>query len=450
MPLWTSLQDSLRRLSPSEYSESWGGIAWPQAFESRRWLYFTGIASLGVNALFLWPLLAHFVSTHDFGQFAFGLAVITAVSPLAAAGLHMYVLRETADADHTAQQLGSAVAAISLTWLTVIVLVLVPAVLARQFVIALIAASFAMAAGLTAISHARGLHRPCAFAVLTLFVQTVALAAGGVALAVTDSESMAFLTLSLFCIAPAAWYRHRAIHIDEPMGTRRRLLSGALRFSLPLVPHLVLVVVLLQGVRVLIGITLGFDASASFQFAATLGGFSITLAILLNGNWSATALRHEEPEFRTYCEQYGAWLGSATALGALCTTVAVLIFLPLWLPSGYDEHEIALAALFFLPAAPLQAFGDLQSTVAMKIRRSQAVSLATISGAAVAVVAVVVAAPHIGILAGGLSVSVGLLVRAMVAYFAQRGTEIPPVVVSRLLYALVLSVLIAAVGAVLV
>lgn len=413
-------------------------------------LYFAGAASLGINALLLWPILAHLVSVREFGQFAVGLAAVAVLAPLLAGGLHMFVLRETADPDLRTQEVGSTVAATALGAFLCLTVLLIPVALLGGYVCAVLMAAVAAAAGLTATSHARGMHLPVRFALLTVATQTVAVAIAGLVLAATESQRLAFLALAVACLLPALLYAMRSIHSSNAFGPRRAMMVAALRFSLPLVPHLVMLLLMLQGVRIVIGLTLGYEAAAEFQFAATLGGFGITVMILLNGNWSATALRKSGEEFEQYCHDYGRWLAMASVAVTLGTAVASLTLLDFWLPSDYSVREIAVATLIFLPGAPLQALGDIQSTLALKARESTVISVATVSGTAAAVIVVVAMSQVIGIAAGGLSITVGLLVRAVAAHLLQHRGAAGAIVSPPLYWALALSIAISLTGLVVV
>lgn len=414
-------------------------------------LYLAGLGSLAANAVVVFPLLARAVPTEDFGGFVACLAAVSVLSPLATAGLHAYVLRTSADPDPHTVALGSLLAR-SVTGVLLLGAVLaVPLAMIFGLWPATAVAALASGAGLVVAAHARGSARAWAFAGLTLSVQSVAVALAGLALAATGSPATAVLVLGTVTGSAAGWYAwHLHVHRPRPdqLSLTLAVLRAALRFSVALVPHLVLLVLLLQGVRLVVAARLGLEAAALFQFAATLGGLAVTGAVLLSGSWSTAALGLEGPAFRQACRRYSGWLGWTSGAVAAVTAAAAVWGLEHWLPPHYDARAGALATLVFLPAGPLQALGDVQSTLALKEYRSAVVSVSTAGGTLVAAAGVYGLAPALGVAAGGAAVSAGLLLRLVLSCLLLRGRGIAPLLAPPLVAALGFACCLAGAGAI--
>ncbi|PIB11252.1 hypothetical protein B1C81_05395 [Streptomyces sp. HG99] len=391
-------------------------------------LYCTGAVSLGLNTLFLWPVLARHVAPDLLGQLATHLTVVGLLSPAAAAGLHVYVQRHAAHPDPRVRHQAERVAEVSMR--TVIgpavglALVLLPF---WPTVGSAILAVLCAAAGLVVVGLMRGLDRARSFAVLTLSGQTVAPAAAALALARTGSVNTAMLAYAAVVVLPAVAVRRdaaspatRADRVATGRAATRRddrsMLAQALRFSVPLLPHLVLILGLVQGVRVLVALTQGYSAAGYFQFAAMLGGFPITAVLILHGHWSTCALRCQDDEaFYRETLRYGQRLAWTSVALAAIAGVSALQLLPILLPSSYPVRPIALAVAALVPAVTLKCVGDLQTEMALRSGKGGSVSIGTGIGACVAVAVVPLAGGSLGLAAGGLAVSAGLSTRALVS-----------------------------------
>ncbi|MGW7386035.1 lipopolysaccharide biosynthesis protein [Streptomyces sp. NPDC054794] len=393
----------------------------------RLMLYCTGGVSLGLNTLFLWPVLARHVGPDLLGQLATHLTVVGLLSPAAAAGLHVYVQRNAAHPDPQVRHQAVRVAAASMrtvigpaVGLALVLLPLWPT--AGSAILAVLCA----AAGLVVVGLMRGLDRARSFAVLTLSSQTVAPAAAALALVRTGSVSAAMLAFAAAVVLPAVAVSRDAAspatHGDRGATGRatlrddRSMLAGALRFSVPLLPHLVLILGLVQGVRVLVALTQGYSAAGYFQFAAMLGGFPITAVLILHGHWSTCALRCQDDEaFYRETLRYGQRLAWMSVALAAIAGVSALQLLPILLPSSYPVRPIALAVAALVPAVTLKCIGDLQAEMALRNGKGGSVSIGTGIGACVAVAVVPLAGGSLGLAAGGLAVSAGLSTRALVS-----------------------------------
>ncbi|MFE9441136.1 lipopolysaccharide biosynthesis protein [Streptomyces sp. NPDC006602] len=402
-------------------------------------LYCTGAVSLGLNTLFLWPVLARHASPDLLGQLATHLTLVGLLSPAAAAGLHIYVLRHAAHPDPQVRHQAVRVAVASIrsvigpaVGLALVLLPFWPA--AGSAILAVLCTG----AGLVVVALMRGLDRPWSFAVLTLGGQTVAPAAAAMALVRTGSVNTAMLVFAAVVVLPAVVAsRDAASPATRPdrvatgrVATRqddRSVLAEALRFSVPLMPHLVLILALVQGIRVLVAVTQGYSAAGYFQFAAMLGGFPITAVLVLRGHWSTCALRCQDDEaFYRETLRYGQRLAWMSVALAVIAGVSALQLLPMLLPSSYPVRPIALAIAALLPAVTLQCVGDLQAEMALRSGKGGSVSIATGIGACVGAAVVPLADGSLGLAAGGLAVSAGLSARALVSvlYLRRDGIRI--------------------------
>ncbi|MGI5197912.1 lipopolysaccharide biosynthesis protein [Streptomyces sp. CA-288835] len=395
--------------------------------------YCTGVVSLGLNTLVLWPVLARHAAPDLLGRLATQLTVVGLLSPAAAAGLHVYVVRHAAHPDPRVRHQAVRVAAASIrtvigpaAGLALVLLPLWPT--AGSAILAVLCA----AAGLVLVALMRGLDRGRSFAVLTLGSQTVAPTAAALALVRTGSVNTAMLVFAAAMVLPMVAVSRDAARSATHAGrvatgrvaTRRddrSMLARALRFSVPLMPHLVLILTLVQGVRVLVAMTQGYSAAGYFQFAAMLGGFPITAVLILHGYWSTCAQRCQDDEaFHRETLRYGQRLAWMSVALAAIAGVSALHLLPILLPSSYPVRSIALAVAALVPAVTLQCVGDLQAEMALRSGKGGTVSIGTCVGACVAVAVVMLASGSLGLAAGGLAVSAGLSTRALVSVLRLR------------------------------
>lgn len=388
--------------------------------------YGVGALSLLANALFVWPLIGRLASPALTGEISAGLATIGMAAPLTTVGIHILVMRDSAEPDlHHRREARSAVGAAM--WVGVpLALALFALGLALSPDAGVLAfCSVSGGLSLIVISMARGLARPGVFMVQAIAAQTLALVIGAVAAIATHRAFPGFAAIGVSTALTSILGAHRLGCLGlAPAGLVA--LRRAIRSAMPLVPHLVLTVATIQGVRLAVAVTQGFEAAAHAQFALLLGGLPITGVITLNGYWSVEALRQPIGEsFDQVCRSYGAKLvGSAFAL-ALCTLGVMRLGLDSWLPPGYPIDDVATAVALMLPAAVFQALADAQSTRAMKADRLGILSTATAAGALATFVVVVTFADALGIAAAGIGVSAGSILRYVVGAAALSARSIP-------------------------
>lgn len=378
----------------------------------RATLFMGGVASVGLNAVVTWPVLGRTLSNSEVGQVSALLAISALLVPLISVGLNSFAIRFIAGSVPGDREVALRVSC------TFVLAILLPASVAAV----LISSSFATSCVLFILAQTialvvqgvlRGDNRPALFFAQALATQTVSLivltlmytqAGLNLGLRAASLVIIVFSVVSVLPVAPI--WRNLVPSWPE--------VKWALNFSLPVVPHLVLVVGILQGMRVLIAIFDGHVALSNFQFGALIGGAAITVVQAFGGHLGTDVFRLER-------------LDLAHALGRMLRNLLVTVCLlmlgivvfrwtvfELWLPPEMDAWRVTLTIAALLPAALVQAIGDVHSAELMHSLRSDYMSWAMVVGSAAAGVCFLslrlVTFPEF---AAGSAITIGLAVRAV-------------------------------------
>lgn len=405
-----------------------------------------GLLCAAVNALLLWPVLARFMSPSQLGAFASALAAAGLFAPILTGGVHVVVLRDSAIGPGPERDGAERITSMLMIALTTSAIALSTlAFWSGSLVWAVSVAVVSNAAALLSLSLSRGLDRAGSFALQTLTAQTLGVGSAGALLAITKSLTEALLLAGAVVLTPSAVETARLAGGRFSWMHARGELRVALRLSLPLVPHLVLLLVPIQGIRLLVAVAQGTEAAALFQFAAVAGGLSITTIITVFAYFSRELYAAPAVEFAMLVRRASNRLSALAGIIALLIAIGSLTVLSRWLPAAYPVQPVLLAIACLLPAGPLQAIGDIQSAVAMRARQPQSISPATASGALAATVVVLSLGESVGVAAGGMAVTIGLLFRAVVAITLVSRQGLSPVVTRTSLLLLGLTVVVAVV-----
>jgi hypothetical protein len=375
-------------------------------------LYQAGLASAGVNALLLWPIFGNRVAPYDLGRFATSLAIVAVMAPGFSLGLNVFALRNATGADgvlHRSAQ--SAVGLLGMLYLVICTILLPVGLLLGSSNLLIVSSALSSAATINAVALARAQDRMIGFAIATIVAQTGTL---GIALLIMAESQPLAVALGAWTVVNFAV----AIGLTRATGSHQLAWQGwppmrlALRLGIPVIPHLVLSVAIVNGVRAVVGLVIGYDAAAVFQFASIAAGLGLTVIISFAGHETTEVLRETStPGIRNQLQRSGLRL--ALLSGILVAATVVMSGEPLarWLPTSIDVNSVRAAVFLTLPAIPFQAVGDLVGVRHLADGRTWALSLGTLLGCLAMAVTVILAGAILGAAAGGLAISVGTAVR---------------------------------------
>lgn len=377
-------------------------------------LYSTGPGCIALNTLLLWPLLGRDLSAGDFSDLVGLFSAAALAAPLAALGLHVYLLRflagldfkRRADAMNLARPTliffasSSVVSAIGFavwggtTWILICVTLINALILLTQGLL-------------------RGIDRATMFAWNTFFSQSVSLAAVAVILSAGGSLFAGLLVYCAFSIATQglsaiSLYVTRLPRVD--LGTVRT----ALLFSVPLIPHLVLAGGLVQVMRVALWSGGHTAELPEFHFASLLGTGGLVVTQTIAAHWSTDALRIDETRFMTAIRTARTRLLTV----GLLLSGAIIVFrhtvFDAWLPPSISGESVGHDIAALIPALFLQAVADMNQAVLMRSNRVFRISIATVTGVISGVLSFyVLAHVYSPSFSAAAAVSIGIGVRAV-------------------------------------
>lgn len=385
-------------------------------------LYQSGMLSVVVTTLFVWPLIGRILDQGALGSISFHLAVASILAPALCLGSNLYLANRMASgrSSSIATEVRTAIiltaSLYSVSLLTSIISLAVP----PSDVLISISLSCATSAYLVTSGVMRGIDRPGPFALFVFSVQVLGLLGLGLVTASTGELRGGVLVYVLMIGTPVvvqhAMLKEHMAYV-APWSMMRALTKSA-----SLVPHLVLAVALLMMMRVLVSVRLGSEAAANYMFASLIIGGSITIGASLDAHWSVRA------QVSTTAHSLTRLLSrnqNRTQLILLTVSAALALFLTfaldVWLPVGYDRTGMKVAVVCALPAASLQAIADGRAAVLMWLGRPGLVSVGTALGTSVTIALAFLLLPLCGWQVIGLVLPLGLSVRAiMTALFARR------------------------------
>lgn len=378
-------------------------------------LYLSGVLAVALNSLVFWPWLGHVLDVGDLAAVV-GIATTSAlIAPVVLAGLHAFALRTLAGGDEEERRFAYA----AVPWAVLLAAVTAAAGWALVGIGHQLPGVVAVWTGMTsaaliASAALRGVDAPRSFALHALISQSGALACLGLLSVTGVGLDRALLVTASALLVPSlavALYVARWDHLLES-------LRRAAKFSVPLVPHLVLAVGLVQVIKLLVVAVGSSQDVAAFQFAALVAGGATTVVQGFSSHLTTDALRaHGGAEFDAALQRAHESLYLLSGAGLAAMGLFVWTLLPAWLPDQVDQQAVVIGLALMAPSVLLQVIGDVGSAGLMKVARTSLVSLATGIGALAGTFGFG-AASLVGlspVVAGAMGVLVGLAGRATVA-----------------------------------
>lgn len=376
-----------------------------------------GVAAVGLNSVVVWPLLGRVAGAADLSTLIGVLAAAALVSPAVTLGTHAYVLRFLVHGSATERN-----RAICLAWVALAVFVGVATVgaIVTLWLGTTMLIGWATAQGLALIAGAlvRGVDRPSLFAVHALVSQAGSIGVVALLLWASADARQAMAGGVAMILGSSAL----AIIGSVPRPEKAVDLRPALRFAIPLVPHLVLAVGSIQLIRLFIASFGSAQEAANFHYSALLAGAGLTTIQALSAHLTTDALRAEDVQFLTELSHATGRLYLVVNIFLAGLGIFAWTFLEIWLPDFLDVDIVTLCAAIMAVAVFAQVRGDIAMAALMRASRTGAVSAGTalgmLAGAAtffllflvpidLALVGAVSVLMAVGVRAGVTAVSVG-------------------------------------------
>jgi O-antigen/teichoic acid export membrane protein len=247
----------------------------------------------------------------------------------------------------------------------------------------------------TSLALLRSQNRLLAFSSVSL-LQSVVAEAGSLALVVLSrptAEMFVFAQLVMQIIATVV-----GLALAPPKILRfrdRKIASGALVYSLPLIPSMLSTFVLSTSDRLIVQAELGLDAVARYQVAYNVGAMPTFLLAVLSNSWMPRIFSIQTPD-----ERAAVLAASRDALYRLLTPVIIglsvgaPIVLRVWAPAEYRPDELMLVTSVVIVAAIPYTAGLSATRALLAEDRTVAIAAATITAAIVNILLNLLLVPH--------------------------------------------------------
>lgn len=383
--------------------------------------YQAGPISSAVSAALVWSALARWINKDTLGDISYALAAANTLAPALSLGLSIHLAMSLARTGPIKGNTELRVAFVVSATLVVLSLSASGISLAHPSISPILAISLATASVSIALGALRGIDAPYTFAFVTVGLQLFALAALGAVVAVSGSIALGSASYAASCaLISIAGLRRLATRVRvRTIGTA---LHRVLIQSVQYIPHLVLSVALVMGLRILVGVIRGPSELAEFQFSSLIIGGVLTIASSLDAHLSvrvqeSQSLNNLYHRLRSNHRKMQSAIGAASIMIALIYVSGGIRW---WIPAEYDNRAIMTAVALALPAGAAQVAADVGAAGAVWIGKRAVISLATVAaaGSSLALCAIFVA--EIGWTFSGLALSVGSLARLLCLWLFTR------------------------------
>lgn len=271
----------------------------PASVGGRAVAYGLAVAVQGTALLLILPITTRLLGPEEYGRIAIALAVTQVGTVVATAGLPLAVTRawfRTPDGPHQARATLGLLATVS-ALLVALALVLGLALGYTQDPLFVATAMALLGISLTSGGQGafRAEGRVGRFILAALGMSVAAHLAGIAAVLTASRTSTVYMTaFASVCLATGCWTLVAA-RASLPWHHRDAMVR-AVRFGLPLMPHMVAILLLGSGDPLLVGRSLGLSEAADYQVAMLIGMAPIAMLQGINNAWLPYALAADPGE----------------------------------------------------------------------------------------------------------------------------------------------------------